>query len=795
MTYKQRMASREIDLSGPEQGGFVSGAKSIWKGVARWCARVWRDIRPGPEAQTGAVWAGVVVVIWAAIVGGLNLKSGFGLSVDFLFAFLIAVLGISIVALLAALLFTITRRLPRIVSGFFIGAFVFVSLLWISPLGFWMAAVLLALEGLLGASIATMRVGFRNAAPLKQVVTIAVCVAAVAANVGLFVFLNREGANEELIRIQQSASAPAQLTIANPADRGPFAVKLLFYGSGNDLRRPEYGRSVAIKTATVDASGFFKDFSGWKANLRKRYWGFGMDKLPLNARVWYPDGPGPFPLALIVHGNHDMSEFSDPGYAYLGELLASRGFILASIDENFLNSGLFHDPPKQQAVRGWMLLEHLRLWHEWNASQGNPFYGKLDLNHVALMGHSRGGEAAATAALFNNMDYYPDDATIRFHYRFPIQSVVAIAPADGQYKPAGEWRIVKDVNYFTLQGANDADVSSFDGSRQWDHVRFSGTGDFFKSELYIYRANHGQFNTVWGRTDIGGPNNWFLNLHSLMKGEDQRRIAKVYISGFLEATLHNRREYVPMFEDYRRISKWLPDTLYVNRYEDASDKVVANYSEDTDVTTTTISGGHLDGENLTVWREGRIPYREGDRGYNGVFLGWNREHFKGRAQAPVGTYTVTLPDSLARDWDLDGQCALTLSIAVTDDKAPPPGKKTDAESSESKQDDYDKPQLTDFTVEAVTSDGVTASAPLSNFRPLLPPFKVRFTKLASIDNFAYKKSSEPIFQTVEVPLAAFAARNSQFTPKKIKLVRLRFDRTLSRVVIISEIGFEHRIGR
>ena len=105
---------------------------------------------------------------------------------------------------------------------------------------------------------------------------------------------------------------------------------------------------MAIKTRTVDASEFFKDFNGWKRWARKKYWGFDVDKLPLNARVWYPDGAGPFPLVLIVHGNHEMAEFSDPGYAYLGELLASRGFILASIDENFLNSGLFHDPPKQQ---------------------------------------------------------------------------------------------------------------------------------------------------------------------------------------------------------------------------------------------------------------------------------------------------------------------------------------------------------------------------------------------------------------------------------------------------------------
>ena len=57
---------------------------------------------------------------------------------------------------------------------------------------------------------------------------------------------------------------------------------------------------------------------------------------------------------LIVHGNHNYRQFSDPGYEYLGALLASRGFILASVDENFLN-GL----SGENDARAWVLLKHL----------------------------------------------------------------------------------------------------------------------------------------------------------------------------------------------------------------------------------------------------------------------------------------------------------------------------------------------------------------------------------------------------------------------------------------------------
>src|SRR5579884_2615660 len=240
-----------------------------------------------------------------------------------------------------------------------------------------------------------------------------------------------------------------------------------------------------------------------------------------------------------------------------------------------------------------MLLEHLKLWREWNGRAGNPFYLKVDVENVALLGHSRGGEAVATAALFNKLSYFPDNANIRFSYGFPIKSLVAIAPVDGQYKPAGQWRYIDNVNYLTLQGANDADVSSFMGSRQWDHVRYTEKGPWFKSELYIYGANHGQFNTVWGRSDVGDILSWFLNTRPLMPPRDQRQIGKVYISAFLEATLHNRREYVDLFRDYRRAASWLPKTYYMSRYSDASYRVITDFSEDPDVTTTTIPGGHI----------------------------------------------------------------------------------------------------------------------------------------------------------------------------------------------------------
>jgi predicted dienelactone hydrolase len=191
----------------------------------------------------------------------------------------------------------------------------------------------------------------------------------------------------------------------NPGERGTYEVGTLFYGSGKDKQRPEFGPDVELVTPTVDASSLLPLWAGLQGTVYWEFWGFNTDALPLNGRVWYPVGEGPFPLVLIVHGNHSMEEFSDTGYTYLGDLLASRGFITVSVDENFLNGsgtpfvGDFGG--SENDARAWLLLHHVSQWRRWNRSSDNPFHEKVDLDNVALIGHSRGGEAVAIAAAFN----------------------------------------------------------------------------------------------------------------------------------------------------------------------------------------------------------------------------------------------------------------------------------------------------------------------------------------------------------------------------------------------------------
>jgi hypothetical protein len=478
----------------------------------------------------------------------------------------------------------------------------------------------------IGAGLASInRQNFRDVTTrVQRWVAIGGLVAGTASVVLLLLWLRTDGYELPEYRnaaVEAEAGIP-MLELPDPSLPGDYPILTMTYGSGTDIRRPEYGEHADLITETVDGRPFLEAWKDERGREREAFWGFDRDELPVQGRVWYPEGEGPFPLVLIVHGNHGMKDDSDPGYEYLGELLASRGFILTSVDENFINGSI----RQESDARGWLLLEHLKVWEGWSEDPDNLFYGLVDMSRIGIMGHSRGGEAVAVAAAFNDLPYYPDDATVKFDYGFDLGAVIAIAPVMGQYRPGGRFSKPFNINYFVFHGANDMDVSSFGGgSGQYEQVTFTDDEYHFKSALYVMAANHGQWNTVWGRYDGGKPYARGMNVHPLMSGEDQRQIGKVYISAFLEATLRDNLAYLPLFADARAGADWLPETAYLTKFEDSRSIKVATYDEDVDVTTTTLAGGRTWGENLTVWREDMVEMKWGPMETAAVYVGWMNE--------------------------------------------------------------------------------------------------------------------------------------------------------------------------
>jgi dienelactone hydrolase len=639
----------------------------------------------------------------------------------------------------------------------------------------------LALASLLGAGIASLaRGGWSRCTPLRRTIAAGGLLLGLAGLVlgGLWL-LDAGSPLPHPPNAAARANAPVEpLDLPDPSQPGPYPVHRLFYGSGDDARRPEYGAGADLITPRVDGSALV---DGW-GSLRTAYWGFGPGALPLNGRVWYPEpvlskaegGEGPFPLVLFVHGQHPMEDFSDPGYAYLGELLASRGFIVASVDENFLNLSPLADLIMLQSLvevddlRGWLLLEHLAVWRDWNGDPGSPFYHKVDLDRIALVGHSRGGQAVAVAAAFNDLPCSPDDASLRFDYGFGIRSVIAFAPVDGGYLPAGQDITLENVNYLVLHGTHDMDVFTFQGDRQYSRVRFDEGGPWFKAALYIYGANHGQFNTTWGRKDLFEPVMRVFNLEQIMPPQEQRQVAKVAIGAFLESTLREQVDYRPLFQDLRRGQAWLPDTIYLHQYHDSATRLISTFDEDVDLASTTLPGGRLSGENLTIWREQPARSKWQDLGDQTVYLGWDAA-----ASAPA-SYALQLPKQALA---LSGQSVLVFSLADADED-PTPG--TGDENVTASREPID------LTVEVVDSAGQVARLPLSHFSLLQPQLRGHLGKARFMSPFP---ASEAVLQHFEFPLAGFAAANPAFDPARLAQVRFRFDRTTAGVVVLDNVGF------
>ena len=561
---------------------------------------------------------------------------------------------------------------------------------------------------------------------------------------------------------------PVHLSMPNPSDSGEYKVLQMFYGSGTDKNRPEYGKNTNITTLPVDGSPFVKGWKKLHGWTRTRYWGFDEKSLPLNGRIWYPLGEGPYPLVVMVHGNHMDRDYSDPGYAYLGELLASKGYIFVSVDQNFLNgswTNIFDKLDEENDCRGWLLLKHLEVWREWNKDENNPFFQKIDMEHIALVGHSRGGEAVAVAACFNELSFYPDDASIAFDFHFNIRSVVAIAPVDGQYKPASTPTPLDNINYFVMQGSYDMDVRSYEGLKQYQRIRFTDSLYHFKSGLYIYRANHGQFNSRWGRNDLDYPVISLFNRNALIPEKDQQTIAKVYITAFLETTLKNKNGYISLLKDYRTGRNWLPETIYLNQFEDNTMEFISHYEEDINVASTSITCAHIKTENLTVWKEQNVPLKWSRQENRAVYIGWNN-----KANDSLTARYVFELDSIPAD----SIKYLVLNLADANEKSLP-----------DKEEEKNKGPI-DFSILFTNKAAISHALPLSQYAYLQPAIVSPVMKASFLSD---KKDTEAVFQYYQIPLEDAVKSDTSFHLKDLASISLVFDKTPEGVIILDNVGF------
>lgn len=728
--------------------------------------RINKEALPGSQALKGAGIGAVILgfIFTAVMVINSVLPAGW-------LYFLIVLILIPISFFLGtSLLILILKNILKLPEMFLtlsiIGFLLAVSSLGLfDQQGFFIGGLVLLVGGLTGAGFWTLIRGYwERYSNIQKIVSISALVLGITGLVTAGYWLMSYG---------QSVSKPEPVVIMpnlpgldeiidNPSDRGDYPVGYLTYGSGVDRRRAEFGNDVDLITNKVDGSSFVRNWSP----IRSRIWGIDPSSLPINGRIWYPEAEGAFPLVLVVHGNHLAEDHSDPGYGYLCELLASRGSICVSVDQNFLNGSFvgnlmgFRSLENENDLRGWLLLKHISAWEEFSQDPASVFYDSVDLNNIALIGHSRGGEAAAIAGAFNKLSHYPDNAKEVFEFNFGIRSIVGIAPIDRQYQPSGAYIPLEDVNYLVLHGSHDMDVTSFDGYNAFSRADFNNEDYFIKSTLYIWGANHGQFNTVWGNNDRGTPTIWVYNRRPLIAEESQRQIAKIYISAFVDATLKGNLSYLPLFENYQSGMSWLPEGIYLNAFSDSNTVYLAQFDEDIDLTTGSKPGVTIHGENLTTWYEDRVGTKWGKmHSSSAAYLGWGESE-------STANYTLSVDKDLVNISLFD---QLTLSIAQV-------GKNLDADNH---------PVPVDFSIRLSDGNLQSASLPLSTISPLQPELEAQLFKAGFLSK---QPISEIVFQTYLFDFDDFSSINSEINLSDIKEISLIFDQTSSGLVAVDSIG-------
>jgi hypothetical protein len=285
---------------------------------------------------------------------------------------------------------------------------------------------------------------------------------------------------------------------------------------------PASGGTVALAQSTPDPGT-----PGSRAISRTSYsaasdeaffptgWSSGVE---LRARVIYPTAlaGAPLPLVLLLHGRHvtcfagqtvdlvwpcpfgSQSIDSYLGYDYLGDLLASQGFIVVSVSANGINAADDDDPDGGMTARAELVNAHLQIWSGFNTRTdgafGSLFTGKVNLNNIGLMGHSRGGEGVVRFAQLNAGSANP----------FGVKAVFPLAPVNfNRYT-------INNIPLATLLPYCDGDVSDLQGVHFYDDTRYNVGGDTAgKYNVLVMGANHNFYNTVWtpGSTP-GGSDDW-----------------------------------------------------------------------------------------------------------------------------------------------------------------------------------------------------------------------------------------------------------------------------------------------
>lgn len=326
--------------------------------------------------------------------------------------------------------------------------------------------------------------------------------------------------------------APAAVALPDPAAPGPYAVTASEYQAG--------------PTVLVDPKGI-------------AYPG------EIHGIAHYPStGTGPFPLVVYLHGNHGTCRIASAdavgypcpatpvsgpipnhrGYDYLGQNLASHGYVTVSIDANAVNTyNVAGDRgANERAQLIARTLDHVAGLNAGTAvdlaAMGTALRNRVDLSRIGMMGHSRGGEGVSVFITYNE--------TRTDGPRYKVSAVLALAGTDYNLPRTS------GVHFATLLPLCDGDVYDLQAAFAWDRHRLDPqAAPFARVQFTVAGTNHNFYNTTWtgddfstsptaGRCSSAAPGSVRIS------ATDTRRVGLALVNGFLRRYAGGEAAFDPL---------------------------------------------------------------------------------------------------------------------------------------------------------------------------------------------------------------------------------------------------------
>jgi len=381
------------------------------------------------------------------------------------------------------------------------------------------------------------------------------------------------------------------------------------------------------------------DFDAWDPYLGQSG-GTTTLNVARRAVVYFPsDSPGAttaaqissaqpsYPLFVAVHGNSGHSN-SYQGYNYLLEHLARNGFIAASIHS---------EPGMKGRGRAELLFKHLAILR----GGGPNGFGAKAANSIAIMGHSRGGEAVVKAARMNQQQALGHN----------IAGIVSLAPTDkyGRETLGPPWAIP----YLVIYGSMDGDVaggSAAAAPMQTGFSLYDRAGGAPKSMVFAYGAIHDRFNTVWGDDDLGFGKLGSNDLTQVINADAHEKIAKAYMNAFGRLYCRGEQQWAGLFR-----GEW--NAPAVEAADAGKVRIYVQYRDTTRTDVDTFDGAHtptswqVSSAGTTVDDAGTLPVDPSENQLNlvdahsphdtgGLLLRWDGTADKLSIDMPGGTLDV-----------------------------------------------------------------------------------------------------------------------------------------------------------